>query len=548
MDANWLWLLALVAAAAGIVGFTAIQQRTRLRKRLLASWGRFPEARRADSEASLAEAYEASHQLHTTDSTVDALTWHDLDLQAVFKRLNQTESSVGAEALYAQLHDFDFGHPNVSEALVTFLTTNAEARMQVRTAFAHLGKSDHNQSQRYLLDATHQQLPHAWQYRVLGLLPLVGLLVIPLVPLVGLLILLGSLMFNLVYYQQHRERLDVELNAMRYLVQTIATAKRLSRIATPSQSALREAVAPLAGITRHAFVFRTKTGAETEIIADYLGILFMLPFIAYNAVLRALGEHRQAALALWSQLGALEVAIAVANFRTAAPVTCQPQFATGGVQARGLVHPLLKAPVANPLDWTRSALITGSNASGKSTYVKSVAINCLLAQTLNTATADSFTLAPGHVVTAMAIQDDLDAGDSYFIAEIKAIRRVLHLAAGGTRVYGFIDEILKGTNTVERIAASASVVHWLTQTNALAMVATHDGELTRILGPAATNWHFQETVDAHGVTFDYQLHQGPATSHNAIALLATLDYPKAIIAQAHKLAADFERTTVWPQV
>ncbi|RTK47956.1 DNA mismatch repair protein MutS, partial [Enterococcus faecalis] len=88
---------------------------------------------------------------------------------------------------------------------------------------------------------------------------------------------------------------------------------------------------------------------------------------------------------------------------------------------------------------------------------------------------------PGHVITSMAVEDDLFEGDSYFVAEIKSIKRLLDTVATNQRCYCFVDEILKGTNTVERIAASASIIHWLRAYPSLAFVATHDIELTEIL-------------------------------------------------------------------
>lgn len=545
---NWLWLLGFVGVLIAVVVVSAIREHLALRNRLLTSWGRQPARTRRDSEDSLKEAYRASRQLHPTNSTIDDLTWHDLDMMQVFRLLNQTESSVGAEALYAKLRGFDLGQPNVDEQLIAFFTADQVTRMKVRTAFARLGKVDHNQSENYLLSTTQSALANAWRYRVLGLMPLLGLLLALVLPFVGLLVTIGSLLFNVVYYELKKEALTLELNAMRYLVQTITTAGSLAKIATPKQATLKAALRPLAGIARHAFTFRAKSGSFCDMITDYISFMFMLPFISYNYVLRVLGTNKQAALALWALMGDLEVAIAIANFRLMMPVTCQPTAETAGVHATGLTHPLLKAPVANDLNWSQTALITGSNASGKSTYVKSVAINLLLAQTVNTATAKTFTYAPGHVVTAMAVQDDIAAGDSYFIAEIKAIRRLIDLVAKGQRVYGFIDEILKGTNTVERIAASAAVVHWLNGTNALTMVATHDSELSEILVGHVIDWHFQETVDSTGVHFDYLLRQGPATSHNAIALLKALHYPLGITTEAQTLAHDFEHSRQWPRL
>lgn len=357
-----------------------------------------------------------------------------------------------------------------------------------------------------------------------------------------------SLLVNVFYYILKREGLDAEITSMGYLVRTIITAERLAKISQPTQAALRQAVKPMRGITRFAFVFRTKTGSMGDILTEYLSIMFMLSFIAYNTVLDRLSSHHAEALALWQRLGDLELAIAIANFRTAEATTTQPVFAKGGMTATDLAHPLLKHPVANPVDWQKNALITGANASGKSTYVKSIAINAILAQTINTVTATSFTMEPGEVITAMAVRDDLSEGDSYFVAEIKAIRRLLNAVAKKKRVYGFIDEILKGTNTVERIAASASVINWLKQYPSLVVVATHDNELTDIMGDQCVNWHFQEKVTKEdGVVFDYLLYQGPATSHNAIALLATMDYPTSLIHDARQLAADFERSKAWPK-
>ena len=97
-------------------------------------------------------------------------------------------------------------------------------------------------------------------------------------------------------------------------------------------------------------------------------------------------------------------------------------------------------------------LITGSNASGKSTYIKAIAINAILAQTINTVLAEKWMMKPSYIVTSMAIQDNVLDGDSYFIAEIKSLKRIMQLIEEEKPCISFIDEILKGTNTIERIA------------------------------------------------------------------------------------------------
>src|SRR5699024_5055339 len=196
--------------------------------------------------------------------------------------------------------------------------------------------------------------------------------------------------------------------------------------------------------------------------------------------------------------------------------------------------------------WMQNTLVSGSNASGKSTYVKSVAINCILAQTIYTCLAESFSMKRGHVLTSMAVEDDVLQVDSYFVAEIKSLKRVLDQVNTQERCYLFIDEILRGTNTVERIAASSSIIDWIDDYPSLAFVATHDIELTEILKNECENVHFEEQVTAEkGISFDFKLKQGPAKTRNAIALLKVLNYPEKLVADAKEAATFFDQHRKW---
>lgn len=118
--------------------------------------------------------------------------------------------------------------------------------------------------------------------------------------------------------------------------------------------------------------------------------------------------------------------------------------------------------------------------------------------------------------------------------------------ASKERCYCFVDEILKGTNTIERIASSASVVRWLAEYPSLAFVATHDIELTEILKNYCENVHFEEQVtEGKGISFDFKLKEGPSRTRNAIALLKVLNYPKSIVEQAQKESLLFDEQRQW---
>lgn len=537
-------IIVLIAAVFFVV--LDVFSQIKLRKRVRAQWGKIPRQSQLDKEESLKTAWQIEKQFHEWDSEVDDLTWYDLNMQNVFELINGTYSSIGSEALYQRLRNYQFNQSADLEELIQFYEAHPESREKIQFHFAGLGKRDNNFTKQYIANGKKEKLGNLWLYVLLGVLPLISLILLMFLGPLGLLFLLGSILFNVIFYMIKKANLETELESMCYLVQSISLANQLSKISSPRQAEIRKNLMPLKAIARWGFSFRVKSNSEGDILFEYLNLIFMIPFIAYNFVITRLSKHNQEAINLWKVLGEMEVAAAVLNFRTYFPVSCQPTFTEGGVQAEDIYHPLVDYAIVNPVDWQQDTLVTGSNASGKSTYVKSIAISAILAQTINTAIAEQFTLQPGHVLTSMAVEDDILAGDSYFVAEIKSIKRLLKQVEKGEHCYCFIDEILKGTNTIERIAASSSVVTWLAGYPSLSFVATHDIELTEILKNYCDNVHFEETVtEEQGITFDYVLKQEPAVTRNAIALLKVMDYPEKIVIQAQKEARCFDEQRTW---
>ncbi|WP_242326845.1 MutS-related protein [Enterococcus avium] len=548
MDPKFL-AIGIVLSVGAFFVILDLFSKTKLRQLARSQWGKIPRQIRLDKEESLKAAWQIEKQFHDWDSEIDDLTWYDLDMQAIFELINGTYSSIGSEALYQRLRNFHFNQTDDLEELIQFYQENPEIREKIQFHFAGLGKHDNNFTKQYIANGKKEKLGNLGLYVLLGLLPLISLILLVVIGPIGIFLLLGSILFNVIFYMTKKAKLETELESMRYLVQSISLANKLATIPTPRQAEIRENSIPLKSIAKWGFSFRVKSNSEADMLFEYLNLAFMIPFIAYNFVITRLSKYSQEAINLWSVLGEMEVAAAVLNFRTYFPISCQPEFAEGGIKAEDIYHPLVEYSVVNPVDWQRNTLVTGSNASGKSTYVKSIAISAILSQTINTAIAEQFTMQPGHVLTSMAVEDDILAGDSYFVAEIKSIKRLLSQVKKGARCYCFIDEILKGTNTIERIAASSSVVTWLADYPSLSFVATHDIELTEMLKKQCDNVHFEETVtEDRGITFDYVLKQGPSVTRNAIALLKVMDYPEKIVDQAQKEARYFDEQRTWPIV
>ena len=139
----------------------------------------------------------------------------------------------------------------------------------------------------------------------------------------------------------------------------------------------------------------------------------------------------------------------------------------------------------------------------------------------------------------MAIRDDLMAGQSYFIKEIKSLKRILDTVK---ELYCLciVDEILRGTNTIERISASSAVLNFLDKENGMAIIASHDIELTELLKSSYGNYHFREQITNEGISFDYLLKEGPSRTRNAIKLLEFMGFSREIVDEAFANAKKME--------
>ena len=236
-------------------------------------------------------------------------------------------------------------------------------------------------------------------------------------------------------------------------------------------------------------------------------------------------------------VGSLDAAISVASFMDGLPAVATPALVDQRrIEALGLYHPLLADPVANPVHSEgRSVLITGSNMAGKTTFLRTVGINVILAQTLNLCLAEQATLPRAVVRSSIRREDRLAKGESYYSVELERIRGMLQDAEGSSLHLFLLDEIFRGTNTLERISAATAVLNFLGRSH-LALVTTHDLELQDLLAGNFDMCHFSEQIVEGRYGFDYHFRPGPTTGRNAIRLLEIRGYPDSIIREAREMA------------
>jgi DNA mismatch repair ATPase MutS len=283
-----------------------------------------------------------------------------------------------------------------------------------------------------------------------------------------------------------------------------------------------------------------KEDYSNELVGSFvtwLNILFLLDVNAFVFSLDRLRRSRADLRAVFRAVGTLDALLAIAAYRKTLPHCSYPTFTSDRRTLIGeeIFHPLLDNPVVNDVHMAeQSLLITGSNMSGKSTYLRAIGTCAVMAQTVATVPAKSWTAPRLRVETLVQRRDDLDQGTSYFLAEAKRVKEMLDLATVGDPCIFIIDELYRGTNTAERVAAGSAVLQHLHRAGHLCAVATHDLELLTILGAEWERWYFSETVDLDHLSFDYAVRSGVSQRPNALRLLAHLRYPPEVVERAYE--------------
>ncbi len=549
----WLVALAFVVAVAG-TAINAARRRKRDRVKIERGFGEVPDGSTGLRQA---EAYWRRFEAERhPQNAVDALTWENLDMDAVFSRVNACQSEAGDMRLYQLLHLPLAGETKpgraesiraAREARLHFLAQHAQTRLGVQFALHEIGRPGNGTLQTLVFENALLDEKYKAAIYLLAALPLAVLPLFFVSASTGAVCLLLALLVNFVSSYLFKSRTG-SYGAVFPLARVIRRAGKLAKLVHTYDPALakelEQCCAALHAVHLPLMVMDASDMLLVQSMPDLTG-LFQLPMLCYFRALHVMRAQGGAIERLYGCVGDADVDCCVLSFRASLAGWCAPSFAAGGgLAAKDVYHPLLAQPVCNSIAAERGVLLTGSNASGKSTFIKTLAVNCILAQTVNTCCAASFAMRPGGVVTAMGIEDDIVEGDSYFVAEIKALRRML-LSLGGVFQYFFIDEILKGTNTVERIGASKALLRHLAGKNCLCFAATHDIELVELTAGLYDMYHFSENVDDAAVTFGYRLQKGPVQTRNALKLLEVFRFPPEVVDSARQAVAAYEELQKW---
>jgi len=550
-----------VLIALGVVLFFMVEYRIELKRKEKRQreknrnlWGRLSENRYTKDQLQMIASY---HHGQASRFSIDDITWNDLSMDEVFMSLNTTYSSVGEEYLYHTLRTPVFSVEELEKrsTLADVFEGNQKAREDVAFYLSCMGKNYRIPFTEYITRLMELNVGNSVLHLILLMLLVVSAILTIAKPDYGMPMLIIILLVNIASYYKEKGRVEPFFICIQRIAQLSDSAEKIAALRVPQ---MEDMTGELLTVTkqikrdlRGAGMIQTggsMGGSLIDVILDYLRMITHIDLIAFNHIFRSLKLREKEIFHLIDLVGRLELALVTASLREALPVWCRPDLSgiKPKLDAENLYHPLICDAIPNSINTEHHVLLTGSNASGKSTFLKSVAINAILAQTLYMTAASRYRSAWFKVYSSMALSDNLFEGESYFIVEIKSLKRIIdNVSASDYPVLCFVDEVLRGTNTVERIAASAQILKSFEGKSALCFAATHDIELTTLLASYYDNYHFTEEVCENDISFPYLLKKGPATSRNAIKLLSVMGYDGNLTQKAEETAKRFLESGKW---
>ncbi|MFQ5462578.1 MAG: hypothetical protein ACE5E5_08125 [Phycisphaerae bacterium] len=474
----------------------------------------------------------------------------------LFGLLNRTSSVMGARRLCDYVHRIRVSVDRIEtrQRCVRYLADRPPCRLRLMAGLAFARKWDTSFDR--LVGAVRSVRPALAPSVAMGLRVWSGISFLATCEMIYLVSLgqylwgyafAGLFFFNASIYSGLKRRLDHALTPWRgtsaalgaYAQAAEIGCRELSR-ETPLEE-LRTALSLVADVrVVPALAGRVGWAESAGLFHILFNLLFFFDLHVACTILNRVLSYRDALLRGLSAMGELDALCSLASFSSEQPRRCFPELsAEPGLRIEGGCHPLIEPGVAVANDVTltpteRIYVVTGSNMSGKSTLLRMVGVNVLLAQIGCAVCARRMTLSPLRIMTDLEAHDSLAGGESYFLAEVRHLRRMVLPPAGSAPILGLVDEPLRGTNSREQSAASVAVLEHLRDAGHFFLVATHDHHLNEVAdGPAVRACHFREELGGGGMVFDYTLYEGPARSRNALRVLQREGFPESIVDRAH---------------
>lgn len=474
---------------------------------------------------------------------------NDLDLNAVFKFIDRTSSKIGQQYLYFKLHTIGTIEALLKfDSLVNFFKENKELSISYQI---ELSKVNSNNSY-YLEELINDKQLEKPKYMGLIIALTIGAFLSSVLaflnPIFGLL-LIPILATNMVFHYKNKHSVSYYLNGVNQLSRALKVSKKLNN--HPFIKSYFKDVSFIEKIKsikfKTEFIAFEKNVSNEFLFAfwfvfEIIKILFNIEYLMFYSFIDSITIERKNIEKMFLFIGEIDAAISTASLKSEDKTICSPIFVKeNSVNFSEIYHPLLKNCVKNDLLLKdKSMLLTGSNMSGKTTFIRTVAVNSILAQTLHICFAKTYVAPFYKVYSSIRITDDLLENTSYYLQEVLAVKELIDASLSTEPCLFVLDEIFKGTNTIERISGGKAILSFLNKPQHTVLVSTHDVELTELLDKDNFDlFHFSEQIKNDELLFDHKIKKGRLTTRNAIKILELYKYPKEIIQNANQTETNY---------
>jgi hypothetical protein len=552
------WLITAIVLGAILIVvyiynyFDAINKEAKSLEKIRYKWGRPVNARR--NFKLIATYLNASDDPAKISPTIA----EDLDLHNIFNFIDRTNSKPGKQYLYRKLFIPETSVEKLLEfdLRVELLNIPRPDQELIELELAKLNSTDaYYLAELFLKEHELLFAPLLSLYIRLSGIALIGLITsLIIVPNpICFIALVAVIIGNISMHYGTRSRISAYTRSLPQLLTLInVTKKLLKKVNLDHNENIKESLSKLSGVTRSLALvtFENSVAGNPEnftyAVYKLIKLLFVLEPLSFISSVRGVNKNREHIEVIFNYVAEMDALVAVNSVRAGLAHYSKPALSAEDVQMEinDMFHPLIYNCVTNSIvvNADEGVLITGSNMSGKTTFIKTIAVNTLLAQTIFT-TCTKFYQAPIlKIQTSIRTSDNLEENKSYFQAEALSILDIINQSSNPETVRSLIiiDEIFRGTNTIERVAAAKSVLNYLTANKNFVFVSTHDLELAGLLNNEYAVYSFEESVSDSRLVFDYKMKNGVLKNINGIAILMTMGYPESIVEDAYIVSEELQ--------
>jgi hypothetical protein len=524
-----------------------------IKERLAGSYGKLKD----DSfNFELIEKYFRKKDNSAAFQVLSDKTCKDIDFDELFMFVDRTTSKIGQQFLYNILRIIPSNSDkfNKQEKLIDKISKDSNLRLNIQLNLNKLD-SDEVYYITSLFQDEHLERPK-WFF-IIPLLSFTSLLSILLIPFIFPLffVLIGVFIINMCIHYWNKRNLYQYIGTIPQLLRLNGVAKELLKYDLFDEISLDMpgSIATINKVRNRMSFFNLEVKLQAGVqvifwtILEFVKTLFLLEPLLLFGVLKQLDTKRKEIEKVFSFVGYVDSLISIASLRQGLNFFCLPGILNNNkiLEAREIYHPLIINCVSNSINVNdKSILLTGSNMSGKTSFIRAIGISAITGLTINTCFAKQFSMARTKVYSAIRISDDLVNDKSYYFEEVLTIKEMIANSGNGEPNLFLLDEIFKGTNSVERISAGKAVLSFLSKSDNIIFVSTHDIELADLLKDEYELYHFSEKVNNKTVDFDYKLKEGKLKNRNAIRILQINDYPESVIKEATEISKELDKIGV----